>query len=139
VTECQSRFNPVSEVLNTETALDLITVTELALKQIVELGHHLPSYMILATDNGPKMKSRRVRNFVRKTDLLIHVRSRKYHPQTIGREERHHKSRKLEHLYRVLPNDRTEVVEAVPNYRRFCNYEQLHMSLEYRIHRLPRI
>ena len=84
------------------------------------------------TDNGPAMKSRRFRNFVKKTELLVHIRSRKYHPQTIGREERYHGSLKLEHLYRVLPNHRTELIEAVSSYRRFYNYERLHMSLGYR-------
>ena len=54
-----------------------------AQKEIAELGHELTSRIILVTDNGPAMKSRRFRNFVKKTKLLIHVRSRKYHPQTI--------------------------------------------------------
>ena len=88
--------------------------------------------MILVADNGPAMKSRRFRNFVKKTDLLLHVRSRKYHPQTIGREERYHGSLKLESLYRLLPRNRTELIEAVSSYRRFYNYERLHMSLGYR-------
>ncbi len=132
VTEYLSRFNLVSEVLDTETALDLIAVTEAALEQIVELGHELPARMVLVTDNGPAMKSRRFRNFVKKTELLIHVRSRKYHPQTIGRQERYHGSLKLEHLYRVLPRNRTELIEAVRSYWRFYNYERLHMSLGYR-------
>lgn len=132
VTEYLSRFNLVSEVLDTETALDLIAVIQGALKEIVELGHELASQIILVTDNGPAMKARRFRNFVKKSELLIHVRSRKYHPQTIGREERYHGSLKLEHLYRVLPNNRTELIEAVKNYRQFYNYERLHMSLDYR-------
>jgi len=132
VTEYLSRFNLVSQVLDTETALDLIAVVEAALKEIAELDHELASQIILVTDNGPAMKSRRFRNFVKKTELLIHVRSRKYHPQTIGREERYHGSLKLEHLYRVLPNNRTELIEAVKNYRQFYNNERLHMSLGYR-------
>jgi transposase InsO family protein len=89
VTEYLSRFNLVSQVLDTETALDLIAVVEAALREMTELGHELASQIILVTDNGPAMKSRRFRNFVNKTELLIHVRSRKYHPQTIGREERY--------------------------------------------------
>jgi len=132
VTEYLSRFNLVTEVLDTETALDLIAVVEAALREITDVGHELGAQVILVTDNGPAMKSRRFRNFVKKSELLIHVRSRKYHPQTIGREERYHGSLKLEHLYRVLPNNRTELVEAVKNYRHFYNYERLHMSLEYR-------
>lgn len=132
ITEYISRFNLVSEVLDTETALDLIAVTETALKQITELGHELAAQVVLVTDNGPAMKSRRFRNFVKKTELLIHVRSRKYHPQTIGREERYHGSLKLEHLYRVLPNNRAELIEAVKTYRSFYNHERLHMSLGYR-------
>jgi putative transposase len=132
ITEYLSRFNLVSEVLDTETALDLIAVTEAALGEITELGHELPAQMILVTDNGPAMKSRRFRNFVKKTNLLVHVRSRKYHPQTIGREERYHGSLKLECLYRLLPSNRTELIDAVSSYRRFYNYERLHMSLGYR-------
>jgi putative transposase len=131
ITEYLSRFNLVSEVLDTETALDLIAVTEVALREIAQLGHDLPDQVVLVTDNGPAMKSRRFRNFVKKSKL-IHVRSRKYHPQTIGREERYHGSLKLEHLYRVLPSNRSELIEAVSSYRRFYNYERLHMSLGYR-------
>ena len=132
VTEYLSRFNLISEVSETETALDLIAVVEGALKEIVDLGHELAGEIILITDNGPAMKARRFRNFVKKTELLIHVRSRKYHPQTIGREERFHGSLKLEHLYRVLPRNRTEAIEAVKVYRQFYNHERLHMSLGYR-------
>jgi hypothetical protein len=50
--EVSQRVNPVSEVLNTKTALDLIAVTEAALKEIVELGHELAPQVILVTDNG---------------------------------------------------------------------------------------
>jgi putative transposase len=132
VIEYVSRFNLISAVSDTETALDLITVVEGALKEIVELGHEIAGQIILVTDNGPAMKARRFRNFVKKTELLIHVRSRKYHPQTIGREERFHGSLKLEHLYRVLPRNRTELIEEVKSYRQFYNYERLHMSLAYR-------
>jgi hypothetical protein len=64
VTEYLSRFNLVSQVLDTETALDLIAVVQGALKEITELGHELASQIILVTDNGPAMKSRRFRNFV---------------------------------------------------------------------------
>jgi putative transposase len=132
VTEYLSRFNLVSEVLDTETALDLIEVVEGALREIAKLGHELAGQIILVTDNGPAMKARRFRNFVKKTELLIHVRSRNYHPQTIGREERFHGSLKLERLYRVLPRNRTELIEEVKAYRQFYNHERLHMSLGYR-------
>jgi transposase InsO family protein len=132
VTEYLSRFNLISAVSDTETALDLIAVVEGALKEIVELGHELTDRIILVTDNGPAMKARRFKNFVKKSELLIHVRSRKYHPQTIGREERFHGSLKLERLYRVLPRNRTELIAEVESYRQFYNYERLHMSLGYR-------
>ena len=112
--------------------MDLIAVVEGALKEIVELGHELAGQIILVTDNGPAMKARRFRNFVKKSELLIHVRSRKYHPQTIGREERFHGALKLERLYRVLPANRTELIEEVKSYRQFYNHERLHMSLGYR-------
>jgi transposase InsO family protein len=132
ITEYLSRFNLVSTVLETETALDLIQVTEMALREIVALGHTLPERVVLVTDNGPAMKSRRFRNFVKKTHLLIHVRGQAYHPQTIGREERYHGSLKMEHLYRVLPKNRAELESEVAKYRQFYNYERLHMSLGYR-------
>ena len=78
------------------------------------------------------MKSRRYRNFIAKTDLLIHIRGQKYHPQTIGREERYHGSLKLEWLYRYLPKDRGELVKRVAEFRTFYNAERLHQNLEYR-------
>jgi len=88
VTGYLSQFNLISQVLDTETALNLIAVVEAALRKVTTLGHKLAAQTILVTDNGPAMKPRRFRNFVNKSELLIHVRSRKYHPQTIGREER---------------------------------------------------
>ena len=103
VTEYLSRFNLVSKVVDTETAFDLIDVTEMAVRQIADMGHRFPKRIVIVTDNGPAMKSRRYRNFIEKTDLLVHVRGQKYHPQTIGREERYHGSLKLEWLYRDLP------------------------------------
>lgn len=132
VTEYLSRFNLITAVSDTETALDLIAVVEGALKEIADLGHELAGQIILVTDNGPAMKARRFRNFVNKSKLLIHVRSRKYHPQTIGREERYHGSLKLERLYRALPRNRGELITEVQSYRQFYNYERLHMSLGYR-------
>jgi hypothetical protein len=41
VTEYLSRFNLVSDVLDTETALDLLAVTEQALNEMVQSGHKL--------------------------------------------------------------------------------------------------
>lgn len=131
-TEYISRFNLVSRVLDRETAIDLIEITEAALKEIVLQGHALPAQVIVVTDNGPAMKAKEYRSFVKKTGLVVHVRGQKYHPQTIGREERYHGSLKLEHLYRVLPKDRAELVREVEKYRSFYNHERLHMSLGYR-------
>jgi transposase InsO family protein len=131
-TEYLSRFNLVSRVLDRETAIDLIEITEAALKEIVLQGHALPAQVIVVTDNGPAMKAKDYRNFVKKTGLVVHIRGQKYHPQTIGREERYHGSLKLEHLYRVLPRNRSELVREVEKYRSFYNYERLHMSLGYR-------
>lgn len=132
VTEYLSRFNLASRVLDTETAFDLIDVTEAALKEIQNAKHALPKRIVLVTDNGPAMKSRRYRNFIKKTDLLVHVRGQKYHPQTIGREERFHGSLKLEWLYRYLPKNRQELTERVASYRSFYNLERLHQNLDYR-------
>jgi transposase InsO family protein len=132
VTEYLSRFNLVSKVLDTETAFDLIEVTEMAMREITTVGHTLPKRIVLVTDNGPAMKSRRYRNFIQKTDLLVHIRGQKYHPQTVGREERFHGSLKLEWLYRYLPKNRQELVERVAEYRSFYNGERVHESLDYR-------
>lgn len=53
MTEYLSRFNLISEVSETETALDLIAVVEGALKEVADLGHELAGEIILVTDNGP--------------------------------------------------------------------------------------
>lgn len=133
VTEYLSRFNLVSLVLDTETAVDLIRVTEAALDQIAQCGHSLPPRVVVVTDNGPAMKARRYRNFIKKSEGgLVHVRGQKYHPQTIGREERYHGSLKLEWLYRHLPGNRSDLVDQVDEFRRFYNHERLHESLDYR-------
>jgi putative transposase len=129
--EYLSRFNLVSRVLDTETALDLISVTEAAIKEIEDSGHQLPTRIVIVTDNGPAMKSKTYRNFIAKNTTLIHVRGQKYHPQTIGREERFHGSLKIERLYRTLPRNRAELVAEVESYRRFYNFERLHQSLGY--------
>jgi hypothetical protein len=54
ITEYLSRFNLVSEVLDTETALDLIAVTEAALREITEWGHELAAQVTIVTDNGQR-------------------------------------------------------------------------------------
>ena len=130
-TEYLSRFNLVSRVLDTETAVDLIAITEAALKEIADLGHELPPRIVLVTDNGSAMKSRSYRRFIANSSLLVHVRGQKYHPQTIGREERFHGSLKIERLYRRLPRNRAELVLEVESYRWFYNFERLHQSLGY--------
>lgn len=126
-----SRFNLVSKVLDTETASDLIAITEAALKEIVNSGHELPSRIVLVTDNGPAMKSKSYKKFIASSNLLVHVRGQKYHPQTIGREERFHGSLKIERLYRTMPRNRAELVAEVESYRRFYNFERLHQNLGY--------
>jgi hypothetical protein len=80
----------------------------------VEVGASFQS--ILVIDNGPAMRSRPFRNFVNNTELLVHVCSRQDHPQTGVALSW---SVKLEHLYRVLPNNCTELFEAVSSYRLF--------------------
>ena len=104
----------------------------MAMREIVNVGHTLPRRIVLVTDNGPAMKSRRYRNFIQKTDLLIHIRGHKYHPQTIGREGRFHGPLKLEWLYRFLPKNRQELVARVAEYRKFYNRERVHQNLDCR-------
>ena len=79
------------------------------MREITNLGHAFPKRIVLV------MKSRRYRNFIRKTDLQIHVCGQKYYPQTIGREERFHGSLKLEWLYRYLPKNRQHWSSGSPN------------------------
>ena len=43
--------------------MDLIAVVETALREITDLGHELAAQVILVTDSGPAMKSRRFRYF----------------------------------------------------------------------------
>jgi len=107
-------------------------VEDLLMREIVNVGHTLPRRIVLVTDNGPAMKSRRYRNFIQETDLLIHIRGHKYPPQTIGRGGRFHGSLKLEWLYRFLPKNRQELVARVAEYRKFYNRERVHQNLDYR-------
>jgi hypothetical protein len=78
--------------------------------------------MILATDNGPAMKPRRFRNFVTKSELLVQVRSRKIasaQDLTPGSPSRIVQNGAF---VGVLPNNRTELIEAVRSYRQFYTY-----------------
>jgi hypothetical protein len=70
VTEYLSRFNLVTEVLDTETGLDLIAVVEAALREITDAGHELGAQVILVTDNGPAMKSRRFRKLCEEEQVI---------------------------------------------------------------------
>jgi transposase InsO family protein len=93
--------------------LDLIAVVEAGLNEIVELGHTLRRRLFWSPTTVRRSRRGGLKTSCRKTALLIHVRSRKYHPQTIGREKRFHGSLKLEHLYRVLPRNRTELIQRL--------------------------
>ena len=132
VTEYLSRFNLVSQVLDTETALDLIAVVESALRGIAEVGHELAAQVIWVTDNGPAMKSRRFRKLCEKDRVVDPCAVSEVSSADHWTRERYHGSLKLEHLYRVLPNNRTELIEEVKKYRQFYHHERLHMSLGYR-------
>ena len=117
-------------MLNTETTLDLIAVTEAALKEITELGHELIAQVIPVTDNGPTMKSRRFRcekDRVVDTHTLAQV-------STADHRTRGALSWVVEARASVssAAKYRTELIEAVKSYRWFYTYERLHMSLGYR-------
>jgi hypothetical protein len=117
ITECLSRFNLVSEVLDTETALDLIAVTEAAFREITEFGHELATHVVLVTDNGPAMKSRRFKNFVKRPHYCsMFARASIIHKRLDVRSDIG--SLKLEQLYRALPKNRSELIEAVSSDRR---------------------
>jgi len=103
-------------VLETETASHLNAVVAGALKEIAELRHELRGQIILVTDYGPAMKARRFRNFVKKSELLIYVRSRKYPPTSGHKGGGFPGSLKLERLYRVLPINRSELIAEVQSY-----------------------
>jgi len=93
-----------------------------------ETGEITP--VIVVSDNGPCYKSRPFERYIASRPELTHVRTRRRSPQTNGVIERYHGAIKIEHLWRELPADGTEMTVMVEAFRRLYNEIRPHETLD---------
>jgi putative transposase len=128
-------------VTATQTARDAINAIEDARSQVHDLlgrpllddvtcshtGEITP--VILVSDNGPCYKAVGFARYIASRPELTHVRTRRKSPQTNGVIERYHGAIKIEHLWRALPADGTEMTVMVENFRQLYNHIRPHEAL----------
>lgn len=85
--------------------------------------------IFLVTDNGPCFKSATFARFLGSRPELTHVRTRRRSPQTNGVIERYHGAIKIEHLWRDLPADGTDMTRMVDAFRQLYNHVRPHETL----------
>jgi transposase InsO family protein len=92
-----------------------------------ETGEITPIFLV--SDNGPCFKGSTFQRFIASRPELTHVRTRRKSPQTNGVIERYHGAIKIEHLWRDLPADGTEMTAMVENFRQLYNHVRPHETL----------
>jgi putative transposase len=92
-----------------------------------ETGEVTPIFLV--SDNGPCFKGSTFQRFIASRPELTHVRTRRKSPQTNGVIERYHGAIKIEHLWRALPADGTEMTVMVENFRQLYNHIRPHEAL----------
>lgn len=92
-----------------------------------ETGETTPIFVV--SDNGPSIKSATFERFTGSRPELTPVRTRRKSPQTNGVIERCHGAIKIEHLWRDLPADGTEMTTMVDAFRRLYNHVRPHETL----------
>ena len=92
-----------------------------------ETGAITPIFLV--SDNGPCFKSSTFARFIASRPELTHVRTRRKSPQTNGVIERYHGAIKIEHLWRALPADGTEMTAMVDEFRELYNAVRPHEAL----------
>lgn len=85
--------------------------------------------VIVVSDNGPCYKSSGFTRYIDSRPGLTHVRTRRRSPQTNGVIERYHGAIQIEHLWRQLPADGTEMTEIVEAFRQLYNTIRPHETL----------
>jgi transposase InsO family protein len=92
-----------------------------------ETGEITPIFVV--SDNGPCFKGSTFARFIDSRPELTHVRTRRKSPQTNGVIERYHGAIKIEHLWRDLPADGTEMARMVDDFRQLYNHVRPHETL----------
>lgn len=92
-----------------------------------ETGELTPIFVV--SDNGPCCKGSTFARFIASRPELTHVRTRRKSPQTNGVIERYHAAIKIEHLWRDLPADATEMTRMVHAFRQLYNHVRPHETL----------
>ena len=92
-----------------------------------QTGEVTPIFVV--SDNGPCFKSATFYRFIASRPELTHVRTRRKSPQTNGVIERYHGAIKIEHLWRDLPADGTEMTRMVDAFRQLYNHVRPHEAL----------
>lgn len=92
-----------------------------------ETGEVTPIFVV--TDNGPCFKGSVFERFIASRPELTHVRTRRKSPQTNGVIERYHGAIKIEHLWRDLPADGTQMTAMVDEFRELYNTIRPHETL----------
>jgi len=125
----------------TQTTRDAINAIEDARAQVHDLlGHSLledvtctitgdVTPVIVVSDNGPCYKSHGFTRYIASRPELTHVRTRRRSPQTNGVIERYHGAIQIEHLWRQLPADGTQMTEMVDAFRQLYNTIRPHETL----------
>ena len=128
-------------VTATQTARDAINSIEDARCQVHDLlGYSLlddvtdqqtgeVTPVIIVSDNGPCYKGARFARYIDSRPELTHVRTRRRSPQTNGVIERYHGAIQIEHLWRELPADGTEMTRMVDAFRHLYNHIRPHEAL----------
>ena len=129
-----SRYALVCYLSPSHTAEDLKGALNRA---IFEAGRILgkccfPEEMILVTDNGPAMKAKSFKKYI-KDSIFRHIFARGHHPQTIGMLERFNESLKYERIYRREYKDPVEASQDIEAYRVKYNTFRPHEALGYRV------
>jgi putative transposase len=125
----------------TQTHRDAINALEDARCQVHDLlGHSLLddvtcthtgqiTPVIVVSDNGPCYKAAAFARYIDSRPELRHVRTRRKSPQTNGIIERYHGTIQIEHLWRDLPADGTQMTRMVDAFRELYNHVRPHEAL----------
>lgn len=129
-----SRYVLACLIRDSHTAGELIDAIKMAKAEAVSvLGENcFPDEVLLVSDQGPAMKSRRFRKYI-DDSIFRHVFARGHHPQTIGMLERFNQSQKYERIYRREYTDPIDAELDLENYRVKYNTYRPHEALEYDI------
>jgi transposase InsO family protein len=129
-----SRYVLACLIRDSHTAAELIDALEMAKAEASRvLGEDCyPAEVLLVSDQGPAMKSKRFRRYI-DDSMFRHIFARGHHPQTIGMLERFNQSQKYERIYRREYTDPIDAELDLENYRVKYNTYRPHEALEYNI------